>query len=181
WIYNDLTAQKQGHERLRLVTSVFESAAEGIIITDPDQVILAINPAFSEITGYSAEEVLGRKPNLIQSGRHDAAFFQQMWRALEQDGKWRGEIWNRRKNGEIYPELLSVSTVKDQAGCITHYVGVFTDIAAIKDFERQLIFLAHHDPLTELPNRVLFNDRLTQGILHAARDNTRLAVLFIDL
>ncbi|HMR02787.1 MAG TPA: EAL domain-containing protein, partial [Candidatus Competibacter phosphatis] len=181
WIYSDLTAQKQGRERLRLVTSVFESAAEGIVITDPDQVILAINPAFSEITGYSAEEALGRKPNLIQSGRHDAAFFQQIWQALEQDGKWHGEIWNRRKNGEVYPELLSISAVKDQAGCVTHYVGVFTDITAIKDFERQLIFLAHHDPLTELPNRILFNDRLTQGILHAARHNTRLAVLFIDL
>ncbi len=181
WIYSDLTAQKQGRERLRLVTSVFESAAEGIVITDPDQVILAINPAFSEITGYSAEEALGRKPNLIQSGRHDAAFFQQIWQALEQDGKWHGEIWNRRKNGEVYPELLSISAVKDQAGCVTHYVGVFTDITAIKDFERQLIFLAHHDPLTELPNRILFNDRLTQGILHATRDNTRLAVLFIDL
>ncbi|MCB1140576.1 MAG: diguanylate cyclase, partial [Leptospiraceae bacterium] len=97
------------------------------------------------------------------------------------DGKWHGEIWNRRKNGEVYPELLSISAVKDQAGCLTHYVGVFTDITAIKDFERQLIFLAHHDPLTELPNRILFNDRLTQGILHAARHNTRLAVLFIDL
>ncbi len=181
WIYSDLTAQKQGRERLRLVTSVFESAAEGIVITDPDQVILAINPAFSKITGYSAEEAIGRKPNLIQSDRHDAAFFQQMWRALEQDGKWRGEIWNRRKNGEIYPELLSISMVKDQSDHISHYVGVFTDIAAIKDFEQQLIFLAHHDPLTKLPNRVLFNDRLTQGILHATRDNTRLAVLFIDL
>ncbi|MGB5062205.1 MAG: PAS domain S-box protein, partial [Candidatus Competibacter sp.] len=181
WIYSDLTAQKQGRERLRLVASVFESAAEGIVITDPDQTILAINPAFSEITGYPAEEVLGRRPNLIQSGRHDAAFFQQMWRGIEQTGKWRGEIWNRRKNGEVYPELLSVSTVKDPAGCVTHYVGVFTDIAAIKNFERQLIFLAHHDPLTELPNRVLFNDRLTHGILHAARDGTCLAVLFIDL
>ncbi|MDG4554235.1 MAG: PAS domain S-box protein [Candidatus Competibacter sp.] len=181
WIYSDLTAQKQGRERLRLVASVFESAAEGIVITDPDRTILAINPAFSEITGYAAEEVLGRSPNLLQSGRHDTAFFQHMWRSIEQNGKWRGEIWNRRKNGEVYPELLSISTVKDQAGCVTHYVGVFTDIAAIKSFERQLIFLAHHDPLTELPNRSLFNDRLTQGILHAARDNTRLAVLFIDL
>ena len=181
WIYSDLTAQKQARERLRLVSSVFESTAEGIVITDPDQTILAINPAFSEITGYAAEEVLGRKPSVIQSGRHDAAFFQRMWRGIEQDGKWRGEIWNRRKNGEIYPELLSVSTVKDRMGRVTHYVGVFTDIATVKNFERQLIFLAHHDPLTELPNRVLFNDRLTQGILHAAREKTRLAVLFIDL
>ena len=181
WIYIDQTMQKQAQEHLQLAASVFENAAEGIVITDANNTILAINQAFTEITGYTAKDIVGKKPDLLKSGRQDAAFYQQMWQSLQHQGKWRGEIWNRRKNGEIYPEILSISVVKNQAGQVTHFVAVFSDIAEQKNWESQLIFLAHHDPLTELPNRVLFNDRLNHGIHRAARDNTQLAVLFIDL
>ncbi len=181
WIFTDLTEQKQARERLQLVASVFDSTAEGITITDPHGVILTVNPAFTTITGYRAEEVVGGKPSLLKSGRHDAAFYQRMWQAVYQEGRWRGEIWNRRKNGEVYPELLSISAVKDRDNDVTHYVGVFLDITELKGFEKQILFLAHHDPLTELPNRVLFNDRLNQSIHRAGRDSARLAVLFIDL
>ena len=181
WIFSDLTEQKQAREHLQLVASVFESTTEGITITDPDGVILTVNPAFTAITGYSAEEVIGAKPSLLKSGRHDAAFYRRMWRAIQREGQWRGEIWNRRKSGEIYPELLSISAVRDQDGCVTHHIGVFLDITELKSFEKQILFLAHHDPLTELPNRVLFDDRLKHSIHRAGRDNARLAVLFIDL
>ena len=181
WIFSDLTEQKQARERLQLVASVFESTAEGITITDPHGVILTVNPAFTTITGYRAEEVVGGKPSLLKADRHDAEFYQRMWQTVVEQGQWRGEIWNRRKNGEVYPTLLSISTVKDQDGCVTHYVGVFLDITELKTFEKQILFLAHHDPLTDLPNRALFNDRLNHGIHRAARDGSRLAVLFIDL
>lgn len=181
WIYTDQTRQKQAQEHLQLTASVFENAAEGIMITDADNVILAINRAFTEITGYAAEEVVGKNPELLNSGRQDAAFYQQMWQTLNQESQWRGEIWNRRKNGEVYPELLSISLIKNASGRITHYVAVFSDIAEKKRSESQLSFLAHHDPLTELPNRVLFTDRLDHDIHRAVRDNTQLAVLFIDL
>jgi diguanylate cyclase (GGDEF)-like protein/PAS domain S-box-containing protein len=181
WIYTDQTVQKQAQEHLQLTASVFENAAEGIMITDTDNTILAINRAFVEITGYTAEEVVGKKPDLLKSGRQDAAFYQQIWQTLSQHGQWRGEIWNRRKNGEVYPELLSISVIKENSGRVTHYVAVFSDIEEKKRSEHQLIFLAHHDPLTELPNRVLFTDRLDHAIHRTVRGLTQLAVLFIDL
>lgn len=181
WIFADLTEQKHAQERLRLVASVFENAAEGIMVTDDDRVILAINRGFTEITGYNAEEVIGKSPSLLHSGRQPPVVYREMWEAIRRNGKWRGEIWNRRKNGEIYPELLSISAVKDEGGQVTHYVGVFSDIAAQKQAEQQLSFLAHHDSLTGLPNRVLFNDRLTHAIRRAARESAQVAVLFIDL
>ncbi|MDG4607149.1 MAG: PAS domain S-box protein, partial [Candidatus Contendobacter sp.] len=181
WIYTDQTGQKQAQEHLQLAASVFENAAEGIMITDANNTILAINRAFSEITGYAAEDVIGKKPDLLKSGRQDAAFYQQMWQMLHKEGKWRGEIWNRRSNGEVYPEFLSISIVKDAGGCVTHYVAVFSDIAEKKRSESQLIFLAHHDPLTALPNRALFTDRLNHGIHRTVRDHTQLAVIFIDI
>ncbi|MCC9000874.1 MAG: PAS domain S-box protein [Candidatus Contendobacter sp.] len=181
WIYTDQTRQKQAQEHLQLAASVFENAAEGIMITGADNIILAINRAFTEITGYAAEEVVGKKPELLNSGRQNTAFYQQMWQTLNQHGQWRGEIWNRRKNGEVYPELESISVVKDADGCVTHYVAVFSDISEKKRSESQLSFLTHHDPLTGLPNRVLFTDRLDHNIHRAIRDNVQLAVLFIDL
>ncbi|MBK8751457.1 MAG: PAS domain S-box protein [Candidatus Competibacteraceae bacterium] len=181
WIYTDQTDQKQAQEHLQLAASVFENAAEGIMITGADDIILAINQAFTEITGYTAEDVVGNKPDLLKSGRQDAVFYQQMWQALVRNGEWRGEIWNRRKNGEIYPEILSIQAIKDKAGRITNYIAMFTDIAEKKRSENQLAFLIHHDPLTELPNRVLFTDRLDHGIQRTVRGQARLAVLFIDL
>ncbi|HRD67179.1 MAG TPA: EAL domain-containing protein [Candidatus Competibacter sp.] len=181
WIFADLTEQKHAQERLRLAASVFENTAEGIMITDTDRIILAINRGFTEITGYAAEEVIGKTPALLHSGRQSPVVYREMWEAIRRSGKWRGEIWNRRKNGEIYAELLSISAVKDEDGQATHYVGVFSDITAQKQAEQQLSFLAHHDSLTGLPNRVLFNDRLTHAIRRAARESVQVAVLFIDL
>jgi diguanylate cyclase (GGDEF)-like protein/PAS domain S-box-containing protein len=181
WIFADLTAQKRDQERSRLAASVFESASEGIMITDTDQVILAVNRAFTEITGYTDQEMIGKNPNLLSSGRQPPEFYRQMWETLRREGKWRGEIWNRRKSGEVYPELLSIGVVRDEENRATHYVGVFSDISAQKLAEQQLFFLAHHDPLTGLPNRALFNDRLVHALQRAEREGTRLAVMFIDL
>ena len=177
----DLTAEKRAKERLQLAASVFESTTEGIIITDSNQTIMAINRAFSEITGYTEAEVIGKNPKMLSSDRQPPEFYGELWSIIQREGKWRGEIWNRRKDGEVYPELLSVSAVRDDENRISHYVGVFSDISAQKQAERQLSFLAHHDPLTGLPNRVLFNDRLTHALERAMRDQGQLAVMFIDL
>lgn len=177
----DLTAQKRAQERLQLAASVFESTTEGIVITDADQVIVAINRAFTDITGYSEAEVIGASPRLLSSDQQSPEFYGELWQTLQREGKWRGEIWNRRKNGEVFPELLSISAVRDDENRVSHYVGVFSDISAQKQAERQLSFLAHHDPLTGLPNRVLFSDRLTHALERAARDQGQLAVMFIDL
>jgi len=181
WICADLTAQKHDQQRLQLAASVFESTTEGIMITDANRGIVAINPAFTETTGYTAEEVIGKDPSLLNSGRQPSEFYRHMWEGIQREDKWRGEIWNRRKNGDLYPELLSISVVRDKEQRIAHYVGVFTDISAQKHAEQQLSFLAHHDPLTRLPNRVLFDDRLSHALERAQRDHGQLAVIFIDL
>src|SRR5690606_9292976 len=131
--------------------------------------------------GYAPEEVLGRTPTMLGSGRHDAAFYAEMWQALDRDGHWRGEVWNRRKNGEVYPELLAITVVKDAAGTVTHYVGVFTDISSLKHYEQQLRHQAHHDALTGLPNRVLFNERFSEVLQRALRHGSRCAVLALDV
>ncbi len=181
WIYTDRTEQRQAQEHLRLAASVFENAAEGIMITDRKATILAANRAFSKITGYAIDEVIGKKPNLLKSNRHDIAFYQQMWWVLIHEDKWSGEIFNRRCNGDVYPEQLSISAVRDTEQQVTHYVAVFTDLAEQKRSEYQLDFLTHYDPMTELPNRILFNDRLIHSIHRMARDNAKLAVFFIDI
>ncbi len=180
--FNHMVEQIDESQRhLRQAAVVFEGTSEGIIITDSRHRIIAVNSAFTRITGYTPEEVTGKNPSLLQSGRHDKAFFQAMWRSLEETGQWQGELWNRRKDGEIYPELLTVNVVKDKEGNTTHHVGIFSDISRIKETEYKLAHLAHHDPLTELPNRLLFHDRLEQAILRAQREGTRTAVLFLDL
>jgi diguanylate cyclase (GGDEF)-like protein/PAS domain S-box-containing protein len=180
-VIRDITDRKQSEQSRRLASAVFSSAAEGLIITDREQNIVSVNPAFHEITGYSAEEALGKSPAILSSGRHDASFYQHMWQSLEQTGQWKGEIWNRRKSGELYPEWLSLSVVRDPQGQIIHYVGAFFDISEIKTSQAQLDFLAHHDPLTNLPNRRLFMERLDHALEQSSRRETRLAVLFIDL
>ncbi|OIQ82782.1 cyclic di-GMP phosphodiesterase Gmr [mine drainage metagenome] len=167
--------------RQRLAAKVFESTNEAIFVTDADQRIESVNPAFTQITGYAAREALGRKPSVLASGRHDGAFYQSMHRALALTGHWQGEIWNRRRDGAIYVEWISINAVKDDAGKITNYVAVFSDITQRKAAEERLSFLAQHDALTGLPNRVLLDDRLLHAISHAQRNGQKLAVVFLDL
>lgn len=177
----DITERKKAEDQLHQAAVVFESTAEGVMIMDADYQITGVNSAFSEITGYTQEEVLGQNPNMLQSGQHNEAFYKSMWDSIEQTGMWRGEIWNRRKNGEIYPELITINTVKNNQDEISHYVGVFSDISTIKETEAKLAHLAHHDPLTGLPNRLLFNARLEHALSRAHRDSSHVAVLFLDL
>jgi diguanylate cyclase (GGDEF)-like protein/PAS domain S-box-containing protein len=168
-------------DRLRLAASVFDSSAEGIMITDAQKNIISINPAFTAITGYKPEEVLNKSPSLLASGLQDRNFYGQAWAEVKRNGFWRGEIWNRRKDGVIYPELLSISEVRGVNHEITHYIGSFFDISEKKQAERRIQFLAHHDALTQLPNRVLLDDRLSQAIAQSHRSQNITAVLFLDL
>ncbi len=165
----------------RLAAKVFESTLEGIVVTNAQQVIESVNPAFTRITGYTAQEVIGKSPSLLSSGRHDAAFYRRMREDLQTHGHWQGEIWNRRRNGEVYPEWLTINTVRNEQGEIVNYVGVFSDITRRKAEQEQMQFLAYHDGLTGLPNRGLFLDRLHHALAHAHRSRTLVAVLFIDL
>lgn len=177
----DVTESHKATEELHLAANVFESSIEGIIITDPNGTIEKVNRAFTEITGYSEEEALGQNPRLLKSERHDRDFFTAMWQALQQEGKWQGEIWNRRKSGEIYPEWLTITAIRDDQHRLTHYVGVFHDMTAIKVHEERLRYQAHHDALTTLPNRVLFRERLALAMGYAQRHEKKLALLFLDL
>ena len=177
----DVTERRRSEERLRQAARVFESTSEGIVITDARGVIQAVNPAFSRITGYDEAEVLGQTPRILKSGRHDPVFYERMWTQLRESGEWRGEIWNRRKNAETYPEWLTISAVTDPEGQTCNYVAVFSDISQLKQSEERLDFLAHHDTLTGLPNRVLLQDRLEHAIRRVQRSGQRLALLFVDL
>ena len=177
----DNTAQRRAEEELRLAAKVFESSGEAIMITDGGGRIISVNQAFSRVTGYAAAEVVGRNAKLLASGRHDSEFFGQMWRSVIETGYWNGEIWNRRRNGEIFPEWLGISSVRDADGKITHFVGIFSDISERKAAEAKIAFLAHHDPLTGLPNRLLLKDRMQQGMAHAERAGRKVALLFVDL
>ncbi|GAB4292693.1 MAG: hypothetical protein Kow0096_07800 [Thiohalomonadaceae bacterium] len=164
-----------------LMGKVFENATEGVLITDPNGVILSVNHAFTEFTGYTAEEAIGKTPALLRSGRQSEAFYRHMWLTLQNEGQWEGEIWNRRKDGKHYLEWLTISGVRDDTGAITHYVAVFSDITSEKENEERLYHLAHYDLLTDLPNRMLFYDRLRQGLLRARRNKRQVAVMFLDL
>ena len=177
----DITDHKRMEESLRQAAAVFEHSAEGVMITDADLKIVRVNPAFTATTGYSPEEVLGQSPNLLQSGRHDREFYQEMWARLQRMDHWRGEVWNRRKDGAIYPELLTISVVRDDQGRLINYLGVSSDISDIRHAQEELDFLAHHDPLTGLPNRQLFNELLQHAIQAAEREERRFALLFLDL
>lgn len=165
----------------KLMGKVFENAGEGVVITAPDTRIISVNKAFTEVTGYSAEEAIGMTPSMLQSGKQDKSFYLRMWEALERDGQWQGEIWNANKNGEIYLEWLSVTAVRDDEGNLSHYIGIFSDITSEKENEERLAHLAHYDQLTNLPNRILFDDRLKQTLALARRTRSRLAVMFLDL
>jgi diguanylate cyclase (GGDEF)-like protein/PAS domain S-box-containing protein len=165
----------------RLMLKVYENASEGVIITDPGTHILQVNDAFTRVTGYRKEEVIGQRPAMLYSGRQNDDFYRQMWHQISESGHWEGEIWNRRKNGDVYLEWLSIAAVKDDNGNTTHYVGIFTDITRAKDNEQQLLRLAHFDQLTQLPNRTLFLDRLHHAMAMARRERKQIAVLFLDL
>jgi diguanylate cyclase (GGDEF)-like protein/PAS domain S-box-containing protein len=183
-ISNEIWHVVQRHRtlaRLRLVDRVFKDTAEGVVILTTDGRIVAVNPAFQTITGYTEREVLGQSPSLFCSGRDNGAFYQTLWASLLRNGNWRGEVWNRRKDGGLYPEWLSINAVHDEQGSVTHYVGIFSDISAQKEAQRQIEFLAQHDALTQLPNRILFHDRLDHAAEQARAANTRLALLYIDL
>ncbi|MES9960466.1 MAG: PAS domain S-box protein [Sedimenticola sp.] len=180
-IVHDVTDRVQAERRLRQAAVAFENTAEGVMITNADKRILSVNRAFTEITGYSESEVIGETPQILSSGRQDRDFYRQMWGSLKSTGRWQGEIWNRRKNGEIYPEWLTISSVNDLQGNVQNYVGVFADITTIKRSQDELEYLAHHDPLTDLPNRLLFNARLKHAFERARREKHQVAVLFLDL
>lgn len=174
-------ALRLSQRNLHLAERVIESSLEGILITDADGIIESVNPAFTQLTGYSAEEAIGQTPAILSSGRHSEGFYAEMWRLIQEDGHWQGEVWNRRKNGEVYPELLTIAAIRDEDGTLTHYAALFSDISELKENEERIRNLAYYDPLTNLPNRRLFHDRLSVAIAHAHRSNTKLAVLFVDL
>ena len=177
----DITAQHLTETRLKQTAAVFDNTMEGVMITDPGGHIVAVNPALQRITGYDEAELLGQRPNLLRSNRHDNAFYAGMWATIREHGHWQGEVWNRRKNGELYAQLLSISAVRDDAGQVTHYVAICADISHMKQFEASLERLAHYDVLTDLPNRLLLQSRLAHAIERARRDNHAVAVLFFDL
>jgi diguanylate cyclase (GGDEF)-like protein/PAS domain S-box-containing protein len=180
-LYDDITERKQAEDQLRQAASVFEHANEGIIITDTAGTILDVNAAFTRITGFNRDEVLGGNPRILSSGRQGAEFYAAMWQALAETGRWSGEVWNRRKSGEVYAELLTISAIRDDAGRVSRYVALFSDITSLKEHQKQLEHIAHHDALTALPNRVLLADRLSQAVAQAMRRQTQVAVVYLDL
>jgi len=175
-----LRESRQMQAEFRIAATAFESQ-QGMLITDANQIILRVNQAFTDITGFSADEVVGKSPKLLQSGQHDDAFYAGIWDSMAHTGAWQGEVWSRRKSGEIFPEWLLITAVKDEAGGITHYVGTIADITARKQAENEINNLAFYDPLTSLPNRRLLLDRLQQAISASARTGSFGALLFIDL
>lgn len=177
----DITEKRYDEERLLLSSQVFESMAEAILITDPRGIIIDVNTAFTDITGYNRTDVIGQNPSIMKSGRHPKEFYDIMWQSLKKDGFWRGEIWDKRKNGEEFPKWLSISAARNEDEVLVNYVAVFSDISSKKEDEEKLERLAHFDPLTGLPNRVLFQDRLYTSLARAKRDKDNLAVLFVDL
>jgi diguanylate cyclase (GGDEF)-like protein/PAS domain S-box-containing protein len=180
-VATDITERKHSEEQLRLAASVFQHAQEGIMITDAEGHILDVNPAFTTLTGYARDEVLGRNPSLLQSDRHAPEFFQHMWSTLNESGSWRGEVWNRKKNGELFAELLAITAVPSVADAPGYFVGVFSDITQLKAHQQHLERIAHFDALTQLPNRVLLADRLHVALARARRSGELLAVCYLDL
>lgn len=179
-ILRDISRRRMAEADLRIAATAFESQ-EGILVTDAQSRVLRVNSAFTRITGYPADEICGKTPAVLSSGRHDKAFYQELWRSLLETGSWEGEIWNRRKNAEVYPQYLAIAAVKDAQGAVTHYVGTFNDITVSKAAAEEIENLAFYDPLTMLPNRRLLLDRLRQALTYCERNNRSGAVLFIDL
>ena len=177
----DIDTEKRTREQLRLLANVFEHSGEAIVVTDAQNRIVSINESFTRLTGYSDAEVRGQNPRILSAGRTSHAEYEDMWSSINAKGGWQGEIWDKRKDGSCYPKWLTISTLHDEQGRITHYIGSFTDISERKDAERQILHLAHHDTLTGLANRFSLHQRLDQAVALARRDDRCLAVLFIDL
>lgn len=171
----------EGEERLRLAATVFEGAAEGIMITDAAGTIMSVNRAFSELTGYAPQEAAGKTPALLKSGRHPAGFYQGMWQEVLATGSWQGEVWDRRKDGALFPAWLTISVVRGENGAPQYFVGMFSDISQMKESQQRIEYLANFDALTALPNRNLFHDRLKHAVARAARQGGGFALMFIDL
>lgn len=179
--FRDISEEKKAHEQLMLAASVFTTAREGIVIADKNEIIINVNESFSRITGYEKEEIIGKTPRVLASGIHDKAFYAALWDDLLSKDHWYGELWNRRKNGEIYVQMATISALRDGAGHISHFIALFSDITTLKEHERQLEHIAHHDALTSLPNRLLLSDRLHQGMANAKRHEKMLVVAYLDL
>lgn len=177
----DISERKQAEEKLRLDAKVFEDTSEGIMITDAGKRILTVNRAFTQITGYSQDEAVGNTPALLASGRHDRDFYRNMWASINETGQWVGELWNRRKNGEIFPEWLNITVAKDLNGEISNYIGIFNDVSMRKEAEQRIQHLSQYDALTSLPNRLLFSDRLNLAIVHARHARQKVALLYVNL
>jgi diguanylate cyclase (GGDEF)-like protein/PAS domain S-box-containing protein len=173
----DITDRKRAQAKQRLAAKVFETTSDGIMITNAEGHIIDVNQAFLALTGYHYEEVLDKNPRFLQSGHHDRVFYEEMWVATRETGRWRGEIWNQRKNGEVYSSWMSMSAVRGEHNEVTHYVAVYSDLSALKQDDQRLRLLTHYDSLTELPNRLLFYEYLTR----ACRQEERLALLYLDL
>ncbi|MGN7610996.1 EAL domain-containing protein [Magnetococcales bacterium HHB-1] len=180
-LQKEIVERKRTEEQLQLMGKVFDNTGEGIIITDSETRIINVNPAFCRITGYSKTEALGETPSLTRSDRHDERFYQAMWAQLERTGQWSGEIWDRRKSGSVFPKKLTINAIYDRDKKVVNYVGIFSDISQLKMAADRLEKLAYYDPLTKLPNRILFLDRLDQECRAAARQKNKLAIFFIDL
>ncbi|WP_409523210.1 EAL domain-containing protein [Nitrincola sp. MINF-07-Sa-05] len=180
-VKEDITIKKEAEDQLRMIATVFETSTEAIMIADAEGRIKMVNNAFCRITGYTPEEVIGESPSLLSSGRHSESFYEEMWNAILVNGYWSGEIWNRRKDGNIYPEWLSISAINDASGMVKEFVAVFSDITQRKKDEAHIRHQAYYDALTQLPNRALLADRLEVAIVTADRDNQKIALLFVDL
>jgi diguanylate cyclase (GGDEF)-like protein/PAS domain S-box-containing protein len=177
----DVTEWQELQIRLRLAAQVFEHASDGILVTDMNGIIQFVNPSFVKNTGYSVEEIIGKTPSILKSGRHAAEFYQEMWRSLNETGQWKGEIENKRKNGEIYSEWLVIDAIKDELGTVTMYCCIFRDLSERMKYEEKIRFQAYHDGLTGLPNRMLFYEKINQCIVLAKRYDHLMAVMYVDL
>lgn len=180
-IYDDITLLKDYEDRLKLTARIFENTQEGIMITDAERNLIDVNYAFTRVTGYTKEEVLGKNPRILKSGYQSDDFYQAMWHSIDNTGHWSGEIWNRKKNGDEYPEWITISSISNEARNISHYVGICSDISLLKQHEKQLEHSAHYDALTGIPNRVLLADRMKQAIAQTHRQQKLLAVCYLDL
>ncbi|PHS25757.1 MAG: bifunctional diguanylate cyclase/phosphodiesterase [Methylophaga sp.] len=177
----EINSHKKTAKKLRITSQIFNNSNDGIVITSANKVIIDVNPAFCNITGYSREQVIGKNPRILSSGKQGRDFYINMWQQLDKKGYWQGEIWNRKKGGELYAEILSITALKDDQANVINYVGLFTDITQLKDQQQQLDLMAHYDLLTGLPNRILFADRFHQAVHHSKRTNTQLAICLFDL
>ncbi len=175
------SAQRRVQQQVELHARVFSVSSNGVLIVDAGNVIVAVNPAFTAITGYAPHEVVGQNPSMLASGKHDAEFYRAMWRSLSETGRWEGEIWNRRKSGEAFLEYLNIHTLMDARKRVLHRVGIFTDITQSKAEHEAITYQAQHDYLTNLPNRLLFSDRFTQQLAFANRHGKKFAVIYFDL